>query len=287
MYKPKVSVIIPNYNHARFLEQRIRSVLQQTYQDFEVILLDDCSTDESRAIIETYRNHEKVSHLIFNDVNSGNTFHQWKKGIELAKGEYIWLAESDDYCAQNFLEITTKLIDENPTASLVYCSSHRVNAEGEYIDDLSFWYNDLSVTKWNSVYINDGIQEIKEVLSIRNTIPNASAVLFRKSAVKPNWNELTTYKLSGDWLFWINLLEYNDVIYTTSCINYFRTHTRSVRSNTEKDETVEMEKIRILKYLKLRQLISNKDYKSLTSINKNTQPSFHRRLKMRFLRLFR
>lgn len=77
----KVSVIVPNYNHALFLEQRIESILNQTFQDFEVIILDDCSTDNSKKIIEKYRTHPKVSKIIYNDVNSGNTFKQWNTGI--------------------------------------------------------------------------------------------------------------------------------------------------------------------------------------------------------------
>lgn len=91
-----VSVIIPNYCHARFLNQRIDSVLNQTYSDYEVIILDDCSTDNSREIIESYRNHPKISHIVYNEKNSGSTFIQWEKGFELARGEYIWIAESDD-----------------------------------------------------------------------------------------------------------------------------------------------------------------------------------------------
>ena len=100
---PKVSVIIPNYNHALFLEQRLESVLNQTYQDFEVIFLDDASTDSSRAVFTKYANHPKISHIIFNETNSGYPFKQWNKGVNLAMGEYIWIAESDDYAELNFL----------------------------------------------------------------------------------------------------------------------------------------------------------------------------------------
>jgi glycosyltransferase involved in cell wall biosynthesis len=95
-YKPLVSVIIPNYNHAAYLNERIDSVLNQTFRDFEVILLDDCSTDNSREIIESYRGHEKISQIEYNEVNSGSTFIQWKKGLDLAQGDWIWIAESDD-----------------------------------------------------------------------------------------------------------------------------------------------------------------------------------------------
>ncbi len=68
---PTVSVIVPNYNHASFLKQRINSILEQTYQDFELILLDDCSTDNSREILEQYRSNPHVSHIAHNEINSG------------------------------------------------------------------------------------------------------------------------------------------------------------------------------------------------------------------------
>jgi glycosyltransferase involved in cell wall biosynthesis len=83
--KPILSTIIPNYNHASFLEQRIDIVLNQTCQDFEVIILDDCYTNNSREIIERYRNHPKVSRIVYNEVNSGSTFKQCEKGITLAQ----------------------------------------------------------------------------------------------------------------------------------------------------------------------------------------------------------
>ena len=110
---PKVSVIIPNYNHARFLRQRIESVLGQTYQDFEVILLDDCSTDESRSIISEYAKNPRVR-IEFNETNSGSTFKQWNKGVRLARGEYVWMAESDDYADERLLERLVKVLDEEP-----------------------------------------------------------------------------------------------------------------------------------------------------------------------------
>src|SRR5579864_2284139 len=100
---PTVSVVVPNYNHARFLPERIESILRQTYQDFELILLDDRSTDDSRAILSQYGGDPRVT-IEFNDVNSGSTFKQWNKGVRLARGRYIWIAESDDYADDRLLE---------------------------------------------------------------------------------------------------------------------------------------------------------------------------------------
>ncbi|UCD50998.1 MAG: glycosyltransferase family 2 protein [Phycisphaerales bacterium] len=93
---PVVSIIIPNYNHARFLVERVDSVLRQTYRDFDVIVLDDASTDESRDVLKSFAGRPEVA-LRFNTENSDSTFKQWNKGVELARGKCVWIAESDDF----------------------------------------------------------------------------------------------------------------------------------------------------------------------------------------------
>src|SRR5215218_1678286 len=117
------SVIVPNFNHGGFLEQRIESILRQTFQDFELIILDDASTDNSMAIIEQYRNHPKVSHIIQNKTNSGSPFRQWIKGIDVALGNWIWVAESDDFADETFLQSAADAIANNPTIGLYYCDT--------------------------------------------------------------------------------------------------------------------------------------------------------------------
>ena len=110
---PLVSVIVPNYNHAPFLRLRLDSIFNQTFQDFEVIILDDCSTDNSKEIIEEYRNRPQVSHVVYNETNSGSPFKQWAKGFDLAQGEYIWIAESDDWAELAFLEVFISVLTKN------------------------------------------------------------------------------------------------------------------------------------------------------------------------------
>lgn len=101
-YPIEVSIIIPNYNYARFLQQRIESVLAQTYTDYEIILLDDASTDDSVSILNHYKTNSRVAHLEINSVNTGSPFIQWQKGISLSRGKYIWIAESDDVADSSF-----------------------------------------------------------------------------------------------------------------------------------------------------------------------------------------
>src|SRR5215467_7397297 len=121
---PTVSAIVPNYNHAPYLRKRIESILAQTYQDFELILLDDCSTDNSREILASYGNSSKVR-IEFNETNSGTPFKQWNKGVRLARGKYIWIAESDDYADDGFLERLASRLDAEPGAGFAYCRSWR------------------------------------------------------------------------------------------------------------------------------------------------------------------
>lgn len=74
-----VSIIVPNYNHIEFLGERLNSIFNQTYQEFEVILLDDFSSDGSDKILQSYADHPKVSHLILNNENLGSLFKRWKR----------------------------------------------------------------------------------------------------------------------------------------------------------------------------------------------------------------
>src|SRR5690606_11887901 len=154
--RPKVSVIVPNYNHAPFLKDRLDSIFRQEFEDYEVILLDDCSTDGSREIIESYRDHEKVSHVVLKERNSGSTFQQWKKGIELAKGEYIWIAESDDVADSKLLRSLVERLDEDATVGIAYCQSLVINNKGDITrDNIQHTYGFGSVN-WEKEFRMDG-----------------------------------------------------------------------------------------------------------------------------------
>jgi glycosyltransferase involved in cell wall biosynthesis len=115
---PSVSVIIPNYNHARFLSERIESVLQQSFTDFECIVLDDGSTDNSRGIIEGYAARDARIKFYPSQINSGSPFVQWNKGVQLAKHDLIWIAESDDSCDADLLASLVNIHLQNPGIGL-------------------------------------------------------------------------------------------------------------------------------------------------------------------------
>lgn len=225
---PKISVILPNYNHAPYLEQRIESILNQTYQDFELILLDDCSTDNSLEVLKKYAKHPKVSHCVVNEHNSGSTFKQWDKGINLAVGEWIWIAESDDWAEKEFLETLITNINHSDKVVLSYCQSKRINSEGIATGDWKNWTDDLSKSQFEKPFELKGFDYIAQYLKHRNTIPNASAVIFRKDAYIKVGGVDMDIKYVADWLLWLKLLLVGDIVFAPENYNNFRYHDKSV-----------------------------------------------------------
>ena len=214
---PLVSIIIPNYCHADYLDERINSVLNQTYHNFEVIILDDCSPDNgaSKAIIEKYRSNPHVSHIVYNEVNSGSTFRQWHKGIDLAQGDLIWIAESDDKCELTLLEELSRYFVEDDTCVLAYCISARFSDKYGILD--------YSGTPGNDIKF-DGIKYIRKYMCHRNSILNASSALFRKKAALTINKQYDKYKGAGDHLFWVEIAECGNVVMVNKALNYQRLH---------------------------------------------------------------
>ncbi len=181
---PLVSIIVPNYNHEKYLVQRLECIFNQTYSNFEVILLDDCSSDKSREILLGYAKNPRVSHCVFNTTNSGNTFIQWNKGIELAKGDYIWIAESDDFCELNFLEELIQPVLNDHKIKLVYCQSNKVDEMGKITGSWLNHTDNLDASLFLTSFVMDGNEFIERFLIHKNVIPNASGVLFQKERTK-------------------------------------------------------------------------------------------------------
>ena len=249
---PTISVIIPNYNHAPYLKERIDSVLNQTYQDFEVIILDDKSTDNSKDVIEQYRNHPKISHIIYNEINSGSTFKQWEKGIELATGEWIWIAESDDWCEYSLLENLTATFNNSPKIGLSYCMSVFYN-----IDE-----NTQSAQNSTS-HVQELIKSDEFILNKLfpfNTVINASAVIFKKDLYYKVSKEYTHYKLAGDWFFWAEISQHCDVAVCGKYLNYFRQHDIKVSMNTKKRGLNYPEEIHVLKRFQEKKYINEQQF---------------------------
>lgn len=233
----KVSVVIPNYNYESFLEERIDSILFQTYPVYEIIILDDCSTDHSIDLInkKIAENSSVNMRLIKNKKNSGSVFNQWQKGFKESKGDYVWIAEADDSSNPKFLEEAMRGFD-NKNVVISYCESKRIDEKNTILNEsCRDWMLVVSDNRWNKSYINPGEKEIVESLSICNTIPNVSAVVFKKLNQVEIIENAKKYKISGDWYIYYNLLKNGDIAYCSKSLNYFRKHSNSKSTVTKRD----------------------------------------------------
>jgi glycosyltransferase involved in cell wall biosynthesis len=240
-----VSVIIPSYNHSKYLKQRIASDLSQTNTDFELIMLDDCSPDDSRDVIEKYRNNPKVTNIVFNETNSGSVFKQWKKGIELAKGEFVWIAESDDYAENTFLSKLVTVLEQDNEIGLVYCNS-KIVYEGKEPAGLFKSLNDLrkymfKTTLWDNSFTMDGLEFLEKYLSQKCIINNASSVLFRKSVLNESISNLDTYKYAGDYYVYLNIAFHNKIAFINELLSNYRDHDNNASKNAMVNNTISYE----------------------------------------------
>lgn len=221
----EVSIIIPNYNHERYLDRRLESVFNQTLSNYEVILLDDCSSDDSKSILDKYSQDKRVSQYIINGENSGSPFSQWEKGLKLAKGKWIWIAESDDESDPYFLEIMVRLAQENENIGIAFSSSN-------WIDEFSQKGKDMSL--FDEGYFRKGSEEIRYHLWKHCTVPNVSAAILRKDVALDCIQGLGKFKACGDWVFYVRVLQTTNIVHTVQKLNYFRYYHENTSQSAQK-----------------------------------------------------
>lgn len=279
-----VSIILPSFNHASFLQDRLDSILNQTYQDWELIIIDDCSNDSSLELLSEFArdNKSKVKHFIINKINSGSGYHSWKKGIELSQTEYIWIAETDDYSEPTFLEELVQILDKNKKVSLAFCGSN-------YIENNKIIYDSANRTKDLNVEI--GKHKISSAKIFLNRMPfdtyitNGSSVVFRNPKKKMD-EEIFNNKQSSDLFLWSFIIQNSEFAFLNKNLNFFRRHENSTttKMNISSNKIIYEELLKYLNFFeqndKLQTLLdhyvkhfvwSNKkeifDYKFLRQIN--------------------
>ncbi len=233
---PKISVIVPNYNHELFLRRRLTSIYGQTYKNIEVILLDDASSDSSRSLMDEYAaSYPDITSRIYNNKNSGSPFRQWAKGIKAATGDYVWIAESDDYCDENFLEVLVRCFDDKAVL-LAYAKCCFVDRnENTTRDDFKSYLSDLDCSwRWDNSYVETAHKEVETALGVKNTIPNASGVLFKRPVDLPlldneSWLSMV---VAGDWVFYLHIIRGGKLAYSIGTTSFFRRYEGSAAAVT-------------------------------------------------------
>ena len=236
----KVSVIVPNYNYAKYLKWRILSIAEQTYPIYEMIVLDDASKDESRTVIKKMVarakqiNPEMRVKMIFNKENSGKAISQWIRGVDEASGDYIWIAEADDFSRKDFLAEVMRGYNDSDVV-MAYTESTIINKYGLVVAPNFRRSRDKEGTgHFASSYIRSGKDEIKQIMAIRCTVPNVSAVVFKNTTkFRRALKEALKFEQVGDWYLYAKLLEEGKIFYNKRPMNFFRIHRDSATKRSE------------------------------------------------------
>lgn len=238
----KITAVIPNYNYARYLDERIDSILYQTYPVSEIIILDDCSTDNSIELIRQRIHDNKTGikiTLIENQINSGNVFSQWQKAFEVSKSEFVWIAEADDSCDSRFLETVMQGFEDDEVV-ISYCESLTMDENNVLLmGDLRVWIDLFNTGKWEHNYVKDGKEEVAETMCINNTIANVSSAVIRNDDYYDILEGAKQYKLAGDWYTYMNILKRGKIAYFRDSFNYHRMQTQGLTLSTSHEKEFE------------------------------------------------
>jgi glycosyltransferase involved in cell wall biosynthesis len=237
-----VSIIVASYNHAEFLTRRMDSLINQTYQNIEIIVIDDCSPDNSVEVLQRYAAHPKVR-LVLREKNGG-----WvavsNHGVEMAKGEFVIFANCDDACDSRMIERLVRAMHAHPTAGITFCRSLLVDEHDEVMGN-DF---DIRESSFRSRCAENTLlsgAEMARFLMHSCVIPNLSAALFRKECFATVGNLSSAYRVCCDWDLFFRVVSRYDVAYVAEPLNYFRQHKTTIRSAT-KERVVYEEYFRLL-----------------------------------------
>jgi glycosyltransferase involved in cell wall biosynthesis len=244
----KVSVIVPNYNYAEFMYQRLYSILSQNYKLYELIILDDCSKDNSIEVINQIV--KKISKLIniktvYNTENSGSAFKQWKKGFEYATGDYVWIAEADDYCEPTLISNLIKPCLKHNDIIISYSDTAFIDVDGNIIMNSITPEIDIRKTgHWNHSYVNNGLNEVLNYSYLNCTIANVSSCIIKNNNYDEYFKMSGNFHQAGDWLLYNNIMVMGDIAYNHNVLNYYRLHGDNVSSTmNHQKHIIEINKI--------------------------------------------
>lgn len=245
---PMVSIVVPNYNYARFLPDRMESIFGQTFQDFEVILLDDASTDNSLNVLEQWRDHPQVRCIVVNDRNSGSPFAQWEKGVKLARGRYVWIAEADDSAYPEFLERSVGLLEQHPEAGLSFTGSTFIDAIGRPLDETFDYWTRRQIARGFRVF--PGKKYVAHNMYWACYIYNASGTVFRRTLFPTEAvSRARIMRNAGDWLIWTAIAGTSGMIEIYEKLNFMRFHGANITAEGKKNGNLLVEDFKVLRFI--------------------------------------
>ena len=237
---PTISVVMPVYNAEQYLDQAIRSILNQTFNDFEFIIINDGSLDSSLAIIRKYESYDKRIFII--DKDNGGIVEALNDGLSIAKGKFIARMDSDDIAYSNRFEEQIKVFGDNPEIDLVYTGTRLIDKNGDMVCDS--WRPNLDKTLLN--------------LEINTFVPHPT-VMFKKDTILKLGGYTKKRPLAEDLDLWLRMLNNGcKFFYLKSNLLYYRLNPNSMRANTSDNYWYKVAtrvitsgyRIRVFKYFK-------------------------------------
>jgi len=225
--KPLVSIVVTSYNHAEYLDERMQSLFSQTYDNIEINVVDDCSTDKSATVLAQYQSHPKVRITLLRA--NGGYAKACNIGVALSRGDYIMFAECDDFSEPNQIEVLMENMLQNPSAGVGYCRSNMVNADG-LICGSDFEHREKLFKTFCSKDVLIPQKVMQKFFLISCVIPNMSAAIIKKEHFDIVGGFDPRYKVCADWDFWCRITEHCDFYYVSKALNNFRNHPTTVRN---------------------------------------------------------
>ncbi|MDD7025943.1 MAG: glycosyltransferase [Lachnospiraceae bacterium] len=237
--KPKVSIILPTYNGEKYIKKSIDSIVNQTFSDWELIIVDDCSSDRTYSVIEQYTKQDKRIHIIKNSINQ-KLPKALNIGFASANGEYLTWTSDDNLYKKNALEVMSKELDQRPEISLVYAGMTNID---EY-------ENILSIQK----------QYPEKMLMFTNVI--GACFMYRKEVYKKLGEYDSQLFLVEDYDYWLRIFENYNIMMIKENLYYYRRHSESLTETKKNNLKLQLKK---LKYKHINNLLElyQKDKKSV------------------------
>jgi glycosyltransferase involved in cell wall biosynthesis len=224
---PRVSVLLPSYNHERFLRECVESILSQTYQDFEIIAIDDGSKDGSVEILRAYGDKLR---LFVNDPNLG-TYATLNRALSLAEGEYAAVMNSDDVWKPTKLMKQVEAMDADPMAAICHTFGQFIDQNGTVITGRPMGFEFPRTPAGRAL-----------PFFVRSNCAVASSILMRTSIAKSIGGFDETFRTLGDWDMWLRMLENGTLAFVDEPLTLYRVHGANTIYATD---IVRQEEIRI------------------------------------------
>lgn len=221
---PKITVFIPMYNAESYISDTIHSVLNQTFRDFELLIIDDGSVDHSVEVVNSFDDNRV--RLVLNEKNMGLPFTR-NRGLELSRGEYIALLDADDLSMPRRLEFQYRFLEENPQYGAV-CSKTDFLIDGEII---------------KSLRLSSKVENVNLFLMFGCFVPNPTAMIRKKIIDTYNLKYNAKYFVAQDYGFWVEFSKYSQIAKLPDALVVYRKGHRNITYTSLTNKAKERKRI--------------------------------------------